>query len=66
MSSKTFGRRGPGFSLRNHLVRQNVTTKEGLTFHFGFVLKTLQANPSLDITRYRVDENNPNGAVNNG
>lgn len=63
--NKTFGR-GEGFSLRDSLIRQGVTTKEGLAFHMSFIGKTLKINPNLDITRYRVSPKNPNGGVDNG
>lgn len=63
----TFGRSGEGFSLRDSLIRQGVTTEEGVRKHLSFVAKTCAVNPNLDITRYRVSPNNPNqGTPDNG
>lgn len=62
----TFGR-AEGFSLRDSLIRQGVTTEEGVRKHLSFVAKTCAVNPNLDITRYRVSPNNPNqGTPDNG
>lgn len=58
----TFGR-SEGFSLRDSLIRQGVTTEEGLRKHLSFISRTISINPNLDITRYRVSSNNPNNGV---
>ena len=54
------GRRVGGFSLRQSLTDQGVTTTVAMKAHLSFVRSTLQANPRLDITRYRVNPNTPN------
>lgn len=61
----TFGR-SEGFSLRDSLIRQGVTTEEAMRKHMSFIGKTLAINPNLDITRYRVSRNNPNEGADNG
>lgn len=57
------GRKSGGFSLRDSLRKQGVTTEEGMRKHFSFIAESLKANPRLDITRYRVDKNYPNGGT---
>jgi hypothetical protein len=53
-----------GYSLRRSLENQGVTTEEGMQAHFDFVLTTeSQAGRKIDITRYRINPNNPNMAV---
>lgn len=49
-----------GFSLRESLIRNGVTTEEAMRRHLAFVHGTIQAVPRLDITRYRPDPNYPN------
>lgn len=49
-----------GYSLRESLECQGVTTEEGMRKHLSFVHGTLSANPRADITRYRAPSNNPN------
>ena len=58
---KDNGRKSGGYSLRESLVKQGVTSVEGMKGHLSFVHETLKINPSLDITRYRVNANYPNG-----
>ena len=57
------GRRIGGFSLRQSLTDQGVTSEEAMRKHLSFVSNTLQANPRMDIARYRVDPNYPNGGA---
>lgn len=49
-----------GFSLRQHLMDSGVTTEEAMRSHLSFVHQTLERNPRLSITRYRVNPSNPN------
>ncbi len=56
----TGGRKGKGYSLRESLECQGVTSEQAMRDHLNLVYGTLQANPDVDITRYRVDPNNPN------
>lgn len=58
------GRR-TGYSLRKSLEDQGVTLASAMDEHLNFVYETLKVNPSLDITRYRVNPDNPNGVQNN-
>ena len=53
----------PCFSLRDHLVRQGVTTKEAMKEHLSFIQRTIEANPSMNLRAYRVDQNNPDGVL---
>lgn len=55
------GRKNGGYSLRQSLEHQGVTTEEGMQRHLSLVTSTLAANKHFDITSYRVDPNNPNG-----
>jgi hypothetical protein len=55
------GRRSGGYSLRESLRQQGVTTEEAMRQHLSLVHGTLAAKPDLDITRYRVNRNYPNG-----
>ena len=50
-----------GFSLRQSLENQGVTTEEAMRKHLAFVHTTLAVNPNMRIDRYRVDPNYPNG-----
>jgi hypothetical protein len=60
------GRKIGGFSLRQSLTDQGVTTEEGMRQHMRFVADTIIAsNGKLDITRYRVNPNNPNDVSSN-
>ena len=49
-----------GFSLRESLARQGVTTEEAMRKHLAFVSSTLAVNPRLAVNRYRADPNLPN------
>lgn len=51
------------FSLRDSLVSQGVTDEKALRGNMDFVFELLRANPSLDVTRYRVT---PAGAPDHG
>jgi len=55
-----------GFSLRQSLINQGVTTEEAIRAHLAFVATTLSVNPNMRIDRYRVNPNYPNGGTNNG
>lgn len=59
------GRKAGGFSLRESLIKQGVTSTTAMRQHLAVVYGSLCVNPSLDITRYRVNANNPN-ALNMG
>lgn len=48
-----------GYSLRRSLLEQGVKTEAGIRRHSAFVFGTLMGNPNADITRYRVNKNNP-------
>lgn len=54
-----------GFSLRQSLINQGVTTEEAMRKHLSFVHTTLSVNPNMRIDRYRVDPNYPNGGPRN-
>ena len=56
----TGGRKSGGYSLRESLIAQGVTTEKAMREHMSIVYGTIQANPTYDITQYRVDPNNPN------
>lgn len=56
----TNGRRSGGFSLRRALENQGVTSEKAMRGHLRHVLSVLRMVPGADITRYRVDTNNPN------
>lgn len=60
------GRKSGGFSLRRSLEDQRVDTEEAMRNHLAFVYQTLQVNERLDITRYRVNKNYPNGGPYHG
>jgi hypothetical protein len=60
------GRRSDGYSLRDALIKQGVTTEEALRKHLRFVHDTLSVSDQLDITRYRVNKNYPNGGPDMG
>lgn len=56
-----------GFSLRQSLINQGVTTEDAMRKHLNLVYTTLTINPLLRVDRYRVDPNYPNSGVpNNG
>lgn len=57
----TGGRGNGGYSLRESLLCQGVTLEGAMRQHLSLVHGTLSVVPTLDITRYRVDPNNPNG-----
>lgn len=59
-------RRGDGYSLRDSLVGQGVTTEEAMRKHLSFVHSTLEISDHLDITRYRANRNYPNGGPDMG
>lgn len=54
-----------GFSLRQSLVDNGVTTEDGVRAHLHHVYGTLQAVPQLRIAQYRPDKSNPN-VINHG
>lgn len=56
------GRKTGGYSLRESLTSQGVTSEGAIREHLSFVHNTLTANPTMDITRYRVSPNFPNAA----
>lgn len=49
-----------GYSIRESLLRQGVSTTEGMKRHLAFIAGTLQGNPDFDVTTYRVDKTFPN------
>lgn len=55
------GRKADGYSLRKSLEEQGVTSEKAMRDHLSLVHGTLEVNPLLDITRYRVSKNYPNG-----
>lgn len=55
-----------GFSLRQSLLNQGVTTEEAMRKHLSFVHTTLSVNPGMRVDRYRVNPNYPNGEPNHG
>lgn len=55
-----------GFSLRQSLINQGVTTEEAMKRHLSFVHTTLLVNPNMRIDRYKVNPNYPNGGPDNG
>lgn len=60
MSNSRPNSRVHGYSLRESLIQQGVTTEEGMRAHLAFVHGTVSVNTSLDIARYRVPRNYPN------
>ena len=60
-TQKYTGGRKTGYSLRQSLISQGVTSEESMRKHIAFVNATLEANPDFDITQYRADPNYPNG-----
>lgn len=54
-----------GFSLRESLEKQGVTTEEAMRMHLGFVHTTLSVNPNMRVDRYRVNPNYTNGGPRN-
>lgn len=49
-----------GFSLRDQLIALGVTSEAALRQHLETVRVTLEVNPSLDISTYRVNPSDPN------
>lgn len=54
-----------GFSLRQSLINQGVTTEEALRAHLNLAYGTIQAlaqfgMPTISVNRYKVSKNNPN------
>ena len=49
-----------GFSLRQSLTDNGVTTEEALRNHLSLVYGTIKAIPSLRVSSYRPDPRNPN------
>lgn len=66
MSIKTHIRSRNAFSFKTLLEKQGVTTREGFKYHLDFVAATIKVNPRLNLRRYKVNPNNPNGSVYNG
>lgn len=58
--TKVFQTRASGISYRQHLLNQGVTNEECIRAHLAVITRMMTVNPSLDIRKYRVDENNPN------
>ena len=54
------GRKTGGYSVRQSLIDQGVTTEEALREHLALLAGTIQAVPTTDVTRYRVSQSNPN------
>ena len=55
-----------GFSLRDSLIHQCPSmTEDHIRIHMDFINKTMISVPHLDISRYRIDPENP-GAINMG
>lgn len=55
------GRKGGGYSLRESLTAQGVTSESVLRKHLAFVYSLINLVPQgVDITRYRVSRNHPN------
>ena len=53
---------GPkGFSFREHILGQGVTEEEAIRGHIRFAFMLSTANPSLDLSKYkvRIDCNTP-------
>jgi hypothetical protein len=55
-----------GYSLRASLEDQGVSDTQSKRQHLNFIYETLQQNKRLDITRYRVNREQPNGPPNMG
>lgn len=56
--------RAQGFSLRQSLASQGVTEERVIRSHINFVHETLGIAPAVvDITRYRVNERDPNAPL---
>lgn len=49
-----------GYSLRESLIAQGVTSEKAMREHLNLVHTTLTVNPALDVTRYRANPNYPN------
>lgn len=60
------GGRKTGFSLRESLTAQGVTSETSMREHLSLVHGSLMGNPRIDISRYRVDPNYPNGPIRMG
>lgn len=53
-------RKSGGFSLRQSLIEQGVTTEDGIRAHLVMVAGIIQAVPDTDVTKYRVNKRTPN------
>lgn len=49
-----------GFSLRQYLIDNGVTTEEATRPHLGNAYNIIKALPRVSVTRYRVGKQNPN------
>lgn len=49
-----------GFSLRQSLTQNGVTSEEAMRQHLHFVYGTVQGNPQVRTHRYRPNPKNPN------
>jgi len=47
-------------SLRKILTSQGVTDEAAVRAHVNFIFETMKENPLLDVTKYRVNPENPN------
>lgn len=54
------GRKTGGFSMRQSLIDQGVTSEEAIRGHLALLAGTIQVVPLTDITRYRVSKSAPN------
>lgn len=54
-----------GFSLRESLTLQGVTTEEAMRQHLSLAHEMVKVRPDVRLHRYRVNPNHPNGAVPN-
>lgn len=56
--------RKTGFSLRQHLIDQGVTTEDALRAHLAFISKVEKMTGNhLPLNRYKVNPNNPNSPI---
>jgi hypothetical protein len=46
-------------SLRDRLKAQGVTDEADIRKHLSFIHETLKVNPHLDLTRYKVNQEDP-------
>ena len=49
--------------IQDFLRSQGVTTKEGLRAHSEIIVGTLRANPSFDLSSYRISKDTPETPV---